>query len=110
MLIGVSTPFLTADRLRAWEIMGEAVKAANGTEEFSGEDVGLNFALATTSGLKFIEISGSEFSLGRVVRLLTKEDLIRANEVAKSFKNDAPRAVATLAIASAAFEKRQKHP
>lgn len=107
MLIGVATQFLEVDHVRAWEIMGEAVKAATAVAEFSGEDVDLKFALATASGLKFIEISGSEFSLARVLRLLTKEDLIRADELAKRFKNDAPRAVATLAIARAVFEKSE---
>jgi hypothetical protein len=107
MLIGVATQFLTSDQVRAWEIMGEAVKAANAVEEFSGEDVELNFALATASGLKFIQIGGAEFSLGRVVRLLTREDLIRTTELAKGFKSDAPRAVATLGIAAAALEKSE---
>ena len=110
MLIAVATQFLTADRVRAWEIMGEAVKAANGTEEFAGEDVGLNAGLMTESGLKLIEIGGSEFSLAGVFRSLAKEDLTRASDLARSFKHDGPRAVATLALASAVFEKREKQP
>jgi hypothetical protein len=108
MLIGVATQLLDADHVRAWEIMGEAVKAANAVAEFSGEDEGLNFALATASGLKFIRINESELSLASVVRSLAKEDLTRANDLAKSLRNDAPRAVATLAIARAAFEKSEK--
>ena len=110
MLIAVATQFLTADRVRAWEIMGEAVKAANGTEEFAGEDVGLNAGLVTESGLKLIEIGGSEFSLAGMFRSLAKEDLTRASDLARSFKHDGPRAVATLALASAVFEKREKQP
>jgi len=105
MLIGVAMQFLTSDQVRAWEIMDEAVKAANAVEDFSGEDMGLKVALATTSGLKFIEISGAEFSLARVVRELSRADLIRANDLAKSFKRDAPRAVAILGIAAGALEK-----
>jgi hypothetical protein len=108
MLIGVATQLLDADHVRAWEIVGEAVKAANAVPEFSGEDEGLNFALATASGLKFIRINESELSLASVVRSLAKEDLTRANDLAKSLRNDAPRAVATLAIARAAFEKSEK--
>jgi hypothetical protein len=107
MLIGVATQHLDADHVRAWEIMGEAVKAANAVAEFSGEDEGLNFALATASGLKFIRINESELSLASVIRSLAKEDLTRANDLAKSLRNDAPRSVATLAIARAAFEKSE---
>ena len=107
MLIGVAMQFLTSNQVRAWEIMGEAVKAANAVEEFSGEDEGLRFALATASGLKFIEISGADFSLARMVRLLTREDLIRANALAKNLRNPAPRAVAILGIAAAALQQSQ---
>ena len=110
MLIGVATQLLTADKVRGWEITGEAVKAANAVEEFSGEDVGLRFILATTSGLKFIEISGADFSLTSLGRLLAREDPIRAIYLAKNFKNDAPRAVAILSIGAAVFEKSKPKP
>jgi hypothetical protein len=110
MLIGVATQFLSADQVRSWEIMGEAVKAANAVEEFSGEDLEIKFVLATTSGLKFIEISGADFSLPSLVRLLAREDPIRAIYLAKSFKNDAPRAVAILSIGAAALEKSKPKP
>jgi hypothetical protein len=109
-LISAATSFHSADSARAWEIMGEAVKAANGTEEFSGEDSGLHVGLATRSGLKLTGIDGSEFSLPKVIRLLTKEDLIRATDLAKNFKNDAPRAVAILVIAGSVFEKPEAQP
>ena len=39
-------------------------------------------------------------------QLLAKDELDRATDLAKSFKNDAPRAAATLAIASAILEKQ----
>ncbi len=107
-LIAVVTQLLAADQVRAWEIMGEAVKAANGTEDFSGEDVGLHLMFGTESGLKLIEIEGSEFSLGTLFRALAKVDLTRANDVAKGFTNDAPRAVATLALAKAVLVKPEK--
>jgi hypothetical protein len=110
MLIGVATQFFPSEHVRGWEIMGEAVKAANAVEEFSGEDVELRFGLATTSGLKFIEISGADFSLTSLVRILAREDLIRAIDLAKSFKNDAPRAVAILGIAGAVLEKSKRKP
>ena len=41
-------------------------------------------------------------------RSLAKEDLTRANDLAQSFKHDAPRAVATLALAKAVLVKPEK--
>jgi hypothetical protein len=105
LLIGVATQFVTADQVRAWEIMSEVVKTANSTEKFTGGNVQLTFPMATKSGVKFTSIGGKDFGLSEVLRSLTKVDLYRSVDLAKSFKNDAPRAVATLAIASAVLEK-----
>lgn len=105
-LIAVATQFVTADRVRAWEIMGEAVKAANSAEKFTGENLQLTFSLlATRSGVKLTDVRAEDFGLSGVLRALTKDDLYRSIDLAKSFKNDAPRATATLAIASAVLEK-----
>ena len=36
VLIGLTIQFVTADRIRAWEMMGEVVRAGNSTEMFTG--------------------------------------------------------------------------
>src|ERR1700730_7107182 len=105
-LTAVATQLVTADRVRAWEIMGEAVKAGNSAEEFTGENLQLTFSLlATSSGVKLTDVSDEDFGLVGVLRALTKDDLYRSVDLAKSFKNDAPRANAILAIANAVLEK-----
>jgi hypothetical protein len=104
-LIGLAKQFLTADRVRAWEIMGEAIKSANSSEEFNGEPAQFHFALGTNSGLKMIDFGDEKLGLSSVLRVLGKDDLYRSIDLAKSFKNDAPRANATLAIARAVLEK-----
>lgn len=105
LLIGVATQFFAARRVRAWEMISEAVKAANFAENFTGENE-LRFTLFTRSGVKSISIGGEDFSLSGVFRSLAKDDLYRSIDVAKSLKNDAPRAAATLAISSAILEKQ----
>ena len=105
LLTGVATHFSTADRVRSWEIMDEVVKAANNSEKFSGENVKLHFPLATKSGLRINSVGGTDFGLSGLLRSLAKDDLYRAIDLAKGFKNDAPRAVAILAVASSLLEK-----
>jgi hypothetical protein len=105
LLVGVARQFLTADRVRAWETMGAAVKAANLAEDFTGENV-LQSAMFTRGGVKFISIGGEDFSLSGVFQALAKDELDRSADLAKSFQNDAPRAAATLAIASGILEKQ----
>jgi hypothetical protein len=106
-LIAVANQMLTADRTRVWELLIEAVKAANSTEDFAGDDIATpkRSMLVTNSGTRFIKLPAEDFSLWRVLRSLAQGDLERSVELAKGFKYDAPRANATLAIARAILEK-----
>jgi hypothetical protein len=106
-LIAVANQMLTADRVRAWEILIETVKAANSTEDFAGDDIltPKRSMLVTKSGTRFIRMPDEDFNFSRVLRPLVQEDLARAVELSKGFKYDAPRANATLAIARAVLEK-----
>jgi hypothetical protein len=100
--IAVATHFAPIDRVRAWEILGEAVKAANSSDKFIGDTTSLTFSLLSTrSGLNITSVSAEDFSLSGVLRSLTKDDLYRAIDLARSFKNDAPRAAAILSVAGA---------
>jgi hypothetical protein len=108
LIAGVAKQFLGADIIRSWEVATEAVKAANAAEEFSGEVHGLNVALVTSSGLKLIDLDTSDLNLSLLFSLLAKQDPTRASDLSKSFKNEAPRAVATLAVAIAAMANAKK--
>ena len=105
-MIGIANQFLTTDSVRPWEVAAEAIKAANAVETFSGDDSVLTVPLIASGGLKMMELDGSGFGLAEFVSLLAKLDFTRAHDLAKSFKYDAPRAVATLAIARVALKKR----
>ncbi len=106
-LIGVANQLLTADRVRVWDMLSEAVKAANSTEDFPGDDIRMPkwTMLVTRSGTRFSRMPVEDFSLSRVLRSLAQDELERSVELAKGFKYDAPRANATLAIARAILEK-----
>ncbi|HKP84273.1 MAG TPA: hypothetical protein VJT69_19810 [Pyrinomonadaceae bacterium] len=105
LLIGVASQFVAVDRIRAWEVMSEVVKAANSSERFSGENVELHFPFMTKSGLRITSVGGSDFGLSGALRSLAKDDLYRSIDLAKAFKNEAPRAIALLAVASSLLEK-----
>jgi len=108
LVTGLATQFLAADLIRAWEVANEAVKAANACEAFSGETNGLSVALVTSSGLKLIDLDSSALNLSVLFSSLAKQDLTRASDLAKSFKYEAPRAAAILAVASAAIAKTKR--
>jgi hypothetical protein len=105
VLIAIATQYLAADRVRAWEIMDDAVRAANSTEKFRGGNEQLRYGVASTNGVNFVSIGPDDYSLAGVLRMLGKDDFYRSIDLAKSFKNDEPRATATLAIARAVLDK-----
>ncbi|HZH29401.1 MAG TPA: hypothetical protein VEY11_01295 [Pyrinomonadaceae bacterium] len=102
--VGVATRFFDFDRNRAWEIMGEAVKAANAAPEFTGADAGLSSRIRSEGMSMTMNFSAPVFDLTGVFQTLAKDDMNRAIALAQTFTNESPRAVATLAIARAVLD------
>ena len=104
-LIAVATQLIAPDSVHAWEILSEAVKAANAAEGFSGVDTWINVQLWTKEGPKMRNVNADDFGLRVIFRVLAKDELDRSLELAKSFKNEKPRAAAILTVAAAVLEK-----
>jgi hypothetical protein len=96
---------VTPDSVHAWEILSEAVKAANSAETFDGEDTHINAQVWTREGPRIRSVNFEDFGLRLILRALAKEELERSIELAKSFKNEKPRALAILTIADVVLEK-----
>ena len=107
-LTAVAVGFSEIDRVRAWEILGEVVKAANSAEEYTGEDSRISSRLQTKFMVLVNNSNAEDFDLIAVFRHLARADLLRAIQLAKTFTGEAPRAVATLAIARSVLEKRKE--
>jgi tetratricopeptide (TPR) repeat protein len=109
-LTAVATQLVTPDSVHAWEILSEAVKAANSAETFNGEDTHINAQVWTKEGPKIRSVNFEDLGLGVILRALAKAELERSIELAKSFKNEKARAAAILTIADAALEKPARTP
>ncbi len=96
------------DPVRAWETLGEVVKAANGAEGFTGEDSRISARLQTKMMTQVTNSTAEDFDLLAAFRHLARADLLRAIQIAKTFTGEAPRAVATIAIARSVLEKRRE--
>lgn len=107
-LTAVATQLAELDLVRAWETLGEVVKAANAAEGFTGEDARISSKLQTPMMTVVTNSSAEEFDLIAAFRPLARADLLRAVQLAKTFTGEAPRAVATLAIARSFLEKRKQ--
>ena len=106
LLIGVVNRMLAVDNPRAWQVMYDAVKAANQADNFTGENQ-ITFSIGALREIKFTQIGAEESGLAGVFRLLAKDDLNRSVEMARSLKSDAPRANAIIAIAGLLLDKQE---
>lgn len=104
-LIAVATGLVSADRVRAWETIDEAIKAANSAEGFTGEDSQVGARLQTKMMVMMTNASADDFDLLGAFKALARDDLLRAVQLAKSLTGESPRAIATLAIARSVLEK-----
>jgi len=107
-LTAVASGFAEIDPVRSWETLNEVIKAANSVEGFTGEDSTISSRLQTPQMVVATNATAEDFDLISVFRQLTRADLLRAVQVAKGFTGEAPRAVATLAIARSVLEKREQ--
>lgn len=106
-LTAVASGFVELDQVRSWETISETIKAANGSENFTGEDSRISSVLRTRQMVVIENSNAEDFDLMAAFRPLARSDLFRAIQLAKTFSGEAPRAVATLAIARSVLERRE---
>jgi hypothetical protein len=106
-LTAVASGLAELDPVRTWETLAEVVKAANAADGFTGEDSRITTRLQTKFMTQVNNTSAEGFDLMSVFRPLARADLFRAVQMARGFTGEAPRAVATLAIARSVLESNR---
>ncbi|MBV8857860.1 MAG: hypothetical protein JOZ02_13075 [Acidobacteria bacterium] len=107
-LLAVATRLTELDRPRAWETMQEVVKAANDLSDFSGEGGDITVRVEFKDGGAMTQNNNVEaFDLTGVFAALARDDFDRAAALARSLKAEAPRSVATLAVARSVLVKKE---
>jgi hypothetical protein len=107
-LVAIATQFYKVDRNRAWELMAEAVKAANAAPDFTGSDAGLAVRVQAKGSRSTLNFGAPSLDLNGVFTTLAQDDMQRAIELARAFTGEAPRANATLAVARAVLAEKPK--
>ena len=106
-LVAVATQLAVLDRPRAWELMNEVVKSANALPDFSGEDGQLTVRVEFKGGGAMTQNFDVEsFDLSGVFAQLARDDFERAAALARTIKSEAPRSVATLAVARSVLARK----
>jgi hypothetical protein len=104
----VTNALLVVNRATAWDVMGDAIKAANSAENFTGEDGELRFQMHTKGMSSVRQNSVADFDVTGIFEALAKEDYEKAVDLARGFQRDAPRAGAVIAIARSVLSDKQK--
>lgn len=107
-LLAVANALKVIDPPRAWDAAFDAVKAANSTEGFSGEDGKLLLQFQSKGQSSINTNDAPDFDLEGIFKELANQDYERAVELARGFEHEGPRAIATIAIARAVLEPRKK--
>ncbi|HEX8190703.1 MAG TPA: hypothetical protein VF586_20255 [Pyrinomonadaceae bacterium] len=108
-LLAVATRQAELDRPRAWETVQEVVKAANALKDFSGEGGDITVRVEFKGGGAMTQNNNVEsFDLTGVFAALAREDFDRAAALARTLKAEAPRSVATLAVARSVLVKKEQ--
>jgi hypothetical protein len=91
-----------------WEIMNDAIKAANSAETFTGEDGEIVFRLDVKGINSGHQHRFSDFDVAGIFTKLANEDYDKAVELARGFQNAAPRTNAVIAIARSVLVEKKK--
>jgi hypothetical protein len=103
----IANAVMSVNRSAAWDVMGEAIKAANSADKFTGADGQIAFRLnieGLNSGHQHLF---SDFDVAGIFAKLANEDYDRAVELASGLQNPAPRAHATIAIVKTVSEEKK---
>jgi hypothetical protein len=106
--LAITNAMLLINRASVWDVVGEAIKAANSAENFSGEDGQLIFRM-TSKGINAVhQDSVADFDVAPLFTQLAGEDYERSVELAGGFTRESPRAIAVMAIADSVLKEKKK--
>ena len=107
--VAAANAMLTVNRAAVWETMNEVIKNANSVENFTGEGGELSFRVATKAGPSHLSYNAvPDFDLEDIFRNLADYDYDKSVQLARGLNREAPRSIATIAIARAVLESRKQ--
>jgi hypothetical protein len=98
-LLAIANALELIEPARAWDAIFDAVKAANSSEGFTGEDGVLRVTISTKSQNRVRPNAVPDFEIQGIFGQLANDDYDRVVQLARGFQGEAPRANATIARA-----------
>jgi hypothetical protein len=89
-----------------WYKALDAVKAINKVTDYTGEENEISVGFQSQNNIVRMQVATPTISFATLVGKLAEDDIYRAIDIAKNVTSESPRALALLAGARVAFEKR----
>lgn len=106
-LLAIANALRLIEPSRAWDAIFDAVKAANSTEGFTGEDGALILTVNSKSEILTTRDTNPDFDIEGIFGEVANTDYERTVQLARGFQGEAPRANATIAIARSMLNVRK---
>lgn len=106
LLLALLSQISKIDRVRAWELLSETIKAANRVSDFTGENSDSALTLEGKFSIRLTTQLASPTDLAEVFQTLGTENFYQALDASKSFAGDAPKAIAAIAVARAVLDEK----
>jgi hypothetical protein len=106
-LIALLAQLSAHDKVRAWELVDETIKAANAVPDFTGEDPNMQLMLEGKFSIQMSIAMASANDLPDSFVALAEEDFYQSINIGKNFSGEASRALATLAIARSVLQEKE---
>ena len=106
-MMGIANALRPLDLPRSWDAVYEAIKAANSSDGFTGEDGLIRLTMQSKGMSSSRSSSVAEFNVAGIFTELAKEDYNRTVELTRGFQREAPRASATIAIARSVLDEKK---
>lgn len=103
----IASQFYTFDRARTWEVADDVVKSSNAIADSTADNGKLTVQLQVRDVVAMVNLEVPSFNLTNLFELLATDDFQRATSLANTFKGEAPRATANLAVARSLLRRQR---
>lgn len=108
VFVSLLAAFTKLDRARTWDLAREVIQTANNVADFTGENSQINWTIEGKISARLGTALAGSADLPLAFAAMADDDFYQAVDVTRTIKGDAPRALATLAVARAVLQERNK--
>ncbi len=105
VLVSLLNQFARFNRVRAWELASETVKAGNNAPQFTGENGLSRWRLDGKFSIEVGTSLAGPTDLAESFTALAQDDFYQAMDVSRNFTGEAPRALVNIAVARAVLDE-----